>query len=129
MSLATKQPDLASWTRLIEDAVREPDRTLSNLKVTHSHYLLSMALREVLGPESGANFHTWAVWGSRKAGITIREEGLDRALREVTILAGCAGLLAGFLLGVVLWQWLPWWVVPGLCTAGAAVGAWTGRRW
>jgi hypothetical protein len=129
MSVATTQPDLASWNRLIEDAVREPDRTLSNLKVTHAHYLLSTALGEILGPESGANFHTWAVWGSRKAGVTVREEGLDRALREVTVLASCAGLLAGLLAGVVLWHWLPWWVVPGLCVGGALGGAWSGRRW
>lgn len=129
MSVATKQPDLASWNHLIKDAVHDSDRTLSNLKVTHAHYLLSMAFREVLGPDSGANFHTWAVWGSRKAGVTIREGGLDRALREVTILAFCAGLLTGFLLGVVLWYWLPWWVVPGLCTLGAVCGTWTGRQW
>src|SRR4051794_22654086 len=129
MSVTAERSELSSWGRLIDEAVREPDRALSNLKVTRAHYLLSLALREVVGPEGGANFHTWAVWGSRKAGVTIREEGLDRAMREVTILALCSGLLAGFLSGITLWCWLPWWVVPGLSALGAACGAWTGRRW
>jgi hypothetical protein len=97
--------------------------------VTRAHYLLSLALRDVVGAGSGANFHTWAVWGSRKAGVTIRQEGLDRALREVTILALCAGLLTGFLLGLALSPWLPGWLAPVLSTVGAAVGAWTGRGW
>jgi hypothetical protein len=129
LSVGTTPIDLACWNDLIRDAVQDPDRALSNLKVTHTHYLLSIALQEVLGPESGANFHTWAVWGSRKAGVTIREEGLDRALREVTILAFCAGLLTGFFLGVVLWHWLPGWVVPCLSLVGAGCGTWTGRQW
>jgi hypothetical protein len=131
--MATSDPaeqlDLAFWSRLISAAVDEPDRTLSNLKVTRAHYLLSRALEEVVGPHGGANFHTWAVWGSRKAGVTIREEGLERALREVTILASCTGLLLGFLLGVALWSWLPWGGVLGLAASGALCGAWTGRRW
>jgi hypothetical protein len=129
MSVAEKQTEPASLTHLIEDAVREPNVILSNLKVTHAHYMLSTALGDLLGPDSGANFHTWAVWGSRKAGVTIREEGLDRSLREVTIIAFCVGLLTGFLLGVVLQRWLPWWIVPVLCAAGALCGTWTGRRW
>jgi hypothetical protein len=77
-------------------------------------------MREVLEAEAGANFHTWAVWGSRKAGVTIRHEGLDRALREVTILALCAGLLTGFLLGLALSPWLPGWVAPALLAVGAS---------
>jgi hypothetical protein len=31
----------------------EPNPTLSNLKVTRTHYLLSLALCEVLGAEAG----------------------------------------------------------------------------
>jgi hypothetical protein len=129
MSIVASQPDVAFWNRLIEEAVRERDAKLSNLKVTRAHYLLSQALLDVVGAEGGANFHTWAVWGSRKAGVTIREEGLDRAMREVTILAFCTGLLAGFLLGVVLWSWLPWWVVLALSALGGVTGACTGRYW
>ena len=44
MSIATKPPTLTFWNHLIEDAVREPDRALSNLKVTSAHHLLSVAL-------------------------------------------------------------------------------------
>jgi hypothetical protein len=129
MTPTTTRTELAAWDRLIGDAVREPNPALSNLKVTRAHYLLSLALHEVVGTEAGANFHTWAVWGSRKAGVTIRQQGLDRALREVTILALCTGLLAGFLLGLALSPWLPGWVTPALSAVGAAAGAWTGRRW
>jgi hypothetical protein len=129
MRVATIQRDLVSWKRLIEEAIEEPNRALSNFKVTQAHHLLSVALREAVGTEGGANFHSWAVWGSRKAGVTIREEGLDRALREVTLLALCLGLLAGFLLGEAMSLWLPWWIVPGLSALGAVCGAWTGRGW
>src|SRR3954470_9115136 len=129
MSVTAARAELSSWDRLIDEAVREPDRALSNLKVTRAHYLLSLALREVVGPEAGANFHTWAVWGSRKAGLTVREEGLDRAMREVTILALCTGLLTGFLLGLALSPWLSGWAALALAAAGAAAGAGTGRRW
>jgi len=129
MSAIPTQHDLPSWKYLIDEAIQEPNRTLSNLKVTQVHYLLSLALREVVGPEGGTNFHTWAVWGSRKAGVTIREEGLDRALREVTILASGVGLFAGFLLGEGLGLWLPWWNVLILSAVGASCGAWMGRCW
>ena len=129
MSVVAGHADLASWDRLIHEAVGEPNPTLSNLRVTRAHHLLSLALLDVVGRDGGANFHTWAVWGSRKAGVTIREEGLERALREVTILALCTGLLIGFLLGVLLCVWLPWWVVPALSALGAGVGAGTGRYW
>jgi hypothetical protein len=120
-------PSLDTWNRLIRKAVEEPDPVLSNLKVTRAHYLLS--LRDATGPEAGANFHSWAVWGSRKAGLTVREEGLDRAMREVTLLSLCAGLLTGFLLGVALGFWLPWWGVLLLSAFGAVCGTVTGRGW
>ncbi len=129
MRIATPQRDLISWKHLIDEAVQEPNSALSNLKVTQAHYLLSLALRDVVGTEGGANFHSWAVWGSRKAGETIREEGLDRALREVTVLALGLGLLTGFILGEALSFWLSWWVVPGLSALGAVGGACTGRGW
>jgi hypothetical protein len=129
MTLTATPTDRAAWDRLIGGAVREPDPTLSNLQVTRAHYLLSLALRELVGADAGANFHTWAVWGSRKAGVTVRQEGLDRALREVTILSFCTGLLTGFLLGLAVSAWLPGWVALALSAVGAAVGTWTGRRW
>jgi hypothetical protein len=129
MSVTAEHHDLAVWKRLIEGAVHEPDPTLSNLQVTRAHYRLSRALQEVVGPEGGANFHTWAVWGSRKAGVTIRGEGLDRALREVTLLAAGTGLLAGLVLGLALSEWLPPWAAVGLSVLGAVCGGWAGRRW
>lgn len=121
MTTCMNQQDLSSWQSLIAEAIHEPDPILSNLKVTRAHHLLSLALREIVGEEGGANFHTWAVWGSRKAGVTIRAEGLDRALREVTILASGTGLLAALLLGKGLRSGLP--------VAGALAGGWLGRHW
>jgi hypothetical protein len=47
------------------------------------------------GTDAGANFHTWAVWGSRKAGVTIRQEDLGEALRNATVVAGIVGLIVG----------------------------------
>src|SRR4029077_2990904 len=76
--------DLAAWERAIREAVDDPDPVLANLKITRCHYLLSRALGDVLGPDAGANFHSWAVWGSRKAGVTIRQEDLDQARRDGT---------------------------------------------
>ncbi len=129
MTRTSTQPGLDPLSQLIAEAVQQPDPVLSNLQVTYAHYQLSLALQQVVGPEGGANFHTWATWGSRKAGVTIRQEGLERALREVTLLSSCTGMAAGLLLGLVLWRWLPWWIVPGLSGVGAACAAWTGRRW
>ena len=49
---------------------------LANLRITLVHRDLSLALRRLIGDSSGANFHTWAVWGSKTAGRTIRHEDL-----------------------------------------------------
>lgn len=129
MTAILNQRDLASWNDLIAEAIHGSDPVFSNLKVTRAHYLLSLALREVIGEEAGANFHSWAVWGSRKAGVTIREEGLDRALREVTILASGTGLLSGWFLGEFLRAWLPRWSLAALSVAGALAGGGAGRHW
>ncbi len=64
------------WDEGIDAAVREPDPVLRNLRITLAHQELSLALREVTGEAAAANFHTWAVWGSKKAGRTIRQEDL-----------------------------------------------------
>jgi hypothetical protein len=127
VSLSAEQADLGFWRRVIEDAVHEPDPALSNLKITRCHYLLSLALRQVLGAEAGANFHSWAVWGSRKAGVTIRQEDLDQARRDATVVGGFVGCLVGLVLGWVLLAWLPWPVVLGPGLFGASCGAVTGR--
>src|ERR1044072_4703319 len=62
------------WDAGIDTAVGEPDPALRNLRITLAHQELSLALCEVTGEAAAANFHTWAVWGSTKAGRTIRQE-------------------------------------------------------
>ena len=128
MSVPAEQFDEGYWERQIRDAVGEPDPVLSNLKITRCHYLLSLALREVLGADCGANFHSWAVWGSRKAGVTIRQEDLDQARRDGTVVGGIVGVLVGLGLGWCLMTWLAWWIVPGMSLFGACCGAATGRQ-
>ncbi len=111
--------DAAWWQREIDTIISLSDPVLCNLRVTLAHYQLSLALQSVTGPNAGANFHTWAVWGSKKAGQTIRQED-TRTLRRLTKLfgGGCglgvvaaglmtpslvsigAGLFVGSLLGV-----------------------------
>jgi hypothetical protein len=66
--------DSAWWQGLIDAAIGGPDPVISNLRITLAHEELSRALHEVTGEASGANLHTWAVWGSKKAGRTIRRE-------------------------------------------------------
>jgi hypothetical protein len=62
------------WDAQIDAALDEPDPVLCNLRITLAHQELSLALRRVTGGAGAANFHTWAVWGSKKAGRTIRRE-------------------------------------------------------
>ena len=54
------------WNKSIADAIDAPNPTLSNLRITRVHYRLSCALQDAIGPAAGPNFHSWAVWGSRK---------------------------------------------------------------
>ncbi len=68
--------DARWWHSQIDAAVAGPDPVMCNLRITLSHQELSLALHEVTGAASGANFHTWAVWGSKKAGQTIRQDDL-----------------------------------------------------
>ncbi len=63
----------------IDVACATEGSALCNLRVTVGHYDLSLALRATLGADAGANFHTWAVWGSKKAGRTIRREDFTGA--------------------------------------------------
>src|SRR5450755_704885 len=94
------------WIGAIEDACNEPDSARSNRRITRLHYLLSEALANELGRESGPNFHSWAVWGSRKAGVTIRQEDLDSAIGNATVTAGLVGSVAGALTGAFARRWL-----------------------
>ncbi len=114
------------WNALISTAVETPDAVLANFRITRLHFLLSTALREVVGPEAGANFHSWAVWGSRKAGVTIRQEDKDQASRDATVVAGIVGGLVGAGVGWAfavfvewpLWASMAFWLVVGILTGG-----------
>ena len=98
----------ADWNALITDAIQTPDPFLSNFKITRLHYLLSNALLEAGGPDAGANFHSWAIWGSRKAGVTIRQEDKDQASRDATLVAGIVGAVVGVGVGWLLSDVLNW---------------------
>lgn len=86
--------DNASWQEQIDQAISTPDPVLANLRITAAHHELSLALHAVLGSDSGANFHTWATWGSKKAGRTIRQEEASYLNALAPLIGGCLGLLA-----------------------------------
>jgi hypothetical protein len=91
--------DRVWWEHQIDRAIATPDPALANLRITVAHYQLSLALRATLDPGGGANFHTWATWGSKKAGTTIRQEDAPH-LPTLARWAGCGlGLLGGAVLG------------------------------
>jgi len=89
------------WIVEIEEACAEPDPARSNRLITALHYLLSEALADQLGRAGGPNFHTWAVWGSRKAGSTIRQEDLEIAIDQAAATAGVIGSVIGAATGVL----------------------------
>jgi hypothetical protein len=120
------------WIAEIEDACAEPDRARSNNRITLLHYRLSEELADKLGRAGGPNFHSWAVWGSKKAGVTIRQEDLDSAIRNATVAAGIVGTLIGAATGVVAGRRLRW-LQDSLAAAigsgiGALAGGYTGRQ-
>lgn len=88
-------PDGAWWEAEINTAVTNSQPVLCNLRITLTHYELSSALRAVTGADTGANFHTWAVWGSKKAGKTIRQEDIPHLGRLAGPLGAAASALAG----------------------------------
>jgi hypothetical protein len=120
------------WIRAIKDASGEPDPARSNHLITRMHYLLSEALATRLGREGGPNFHSWAVWGSRKAGVTIRQEDLYNVVSKATVTAGVAGGFIGAATGVIVGQWLrlsPHYFTAVLGTGmGVLAGSWAGRQ-
>ncbi|MDP1561094.1 MAG: hypothetical protein Q8M16_06830 [Pirellulaceae bacterium] len=114
---------------LISEANRTPDPILSNFRITRIHYLLSVGLANAIGPDAGANFHSWAVWGSRKAGVTIRQEDRDQASRDATLVAGTVGAVVGIGVGWGLSSLFPWslpWSIAVWTLLGAAVGGFCG---
>ena len=120
---------MAHWDALITESVETPVPVLANFKITRIHYLLSEALQDVVSREAGANFHSWAVWGSRKAGVTIRQEDKDQASRDATIVAGIVGAVVGAGLGcqvaaIASWDLLV--SIVGWLVIGTAVGGYCG---
>lgn len=111
----------AAWQEQIHDAVTEADAVLSNQKITQCHYQLSLTLRQALGADAGANFHTWAVWGSHKAGATIRGEDLAAAGPGTVLLMALGGVMA-----VAVGLWVPG-AVAAFALVGMVVGALTWR--
>lgn len=122
--------------KIIEQALQEPCPAKCNEMITLAHRQLSQALARTLNAEGVANFHSWAVWGSKKAGVTIRQEDLESALADATRVAGLCGTAVGFVASRFLGSPLPWWksrvgTVSGMAL-GATVGSWSGRaiaRW
>jgi len=119
---ATYLTDYEYWEQRIRHAISEPEPALSNRLVTETHYGLSNALMEALGPETGANFHSWAVWGSRKAGVTIRQEDLDKSIRDGAVVAGVVGTVVAILGGLLIDRRLKG-VSRATWAAGVATGA------
>ncbi len=76
------------WQAQIDTAVAGSDPVICNLRITLVHQELSLALARATGVASGANFHTWAVWGSKTAGRTIRREDLPVLPPAAAIVAG-----------------------------------------
>ena len=131
MSMPVEYFETEFWKREIKDAVETSDPAVSNRKITLVHYRLSQVLQSVTGSDAGANFHTWAVWGSRKAGVTIRQEDLGDALRDAMLVAGIVGFLVGL---TASWVSIIWWltnwhwsIVPLSAIFGMCCGAWAGR--
>lgn len=89
--------DAAWWQDEVRAVIADSDPVRANLRITLSHDRLSLALRSVTGVDAGANFHTWAVWGSRKAGATIRCDDTARVRQGVQRVATMAGLAASLL--------------------------------
>ncbi len=113
------------WNALISAAVETSDPVSANFKITRLHYLLSEALQDAVGRNAGANFHSWAVWGSRKAGITIRQEDRDQASRDASFVAGIVGAVVGALVGWLCVRYAGSSLLLSLC-GWVLVGAGTG---
>ncbi len=118
---------LENWTAQIRRAISEPDPVLGNLLITQAHDDLSRALRDAIGADAGANFHTWAVWGSKKAGETIRFED-TRAFRQQVFAVSLVGAMAAFAVGALGTS--PLTITAGMIVAAAIalVPSWLVRR-
>ena len=88
----------------IDSALALRDAAECNRAITECHYGLSKALLGILGQDSGVNFHSWAVWGSKKAGVTVRQEDLHQAREDAMRAGGVAGLAVGIAVARLLSQ-------------------------
>lgn len=114
----------------IKDALLIKDPAEANWAVTLAHRALALRLKRVTGEEAGANFHAWAVWGSQKAGTTIRQEDLESALIDARKISGIVGGIVGCACAWVVMGWVGWPSMGGmwgvLLVVGVALGAWIG---
>lgn len=123
------EPREVDLFRLIRESIEEQSASVSNRKVTLAHYYLSEGLQNLIGKEAGPNFHSWAVWGSKKAGVTIRQEDLNEAIGNATVVAGIAGFLVGIATAaIVIWFFVETSLVVTslLLFTGGMIGAVTG---
>lgn len=97
---------------VLDEVVANPDPAEANRDITCAHHELSVLLDRRLGPDAGANFHTWAVWGSREAATTIGRNDVSGLTARVGGIAGAAGALLGAVLAG-----------PGGGACGALLGA------
>ena len=101
-SLPSPAPSEADWRCWLDDIAAIDDPETANRAITNAHHRLSVTLDAVLGPGSGANFHTWAVWGSREAGRTIERRDIPGLRWRVALLGAAIGAILGTVLfGVV----------------------------
>jgi len=98
----------------LQAIVTRTDPVEANRGITAGHHRLSQLLDATLGPDAGANFHTWAVWGSREAGRTI-------ARRDVAGLTGLVAAVGAMLAAALAWP-TGWPVVPTAVGAAAVFG-------
>jgi hypothetical protein len=121
----------AWWRGQIDEAVDDRSPVLSNLRITLVHQQLSLALQRLIGDSSGANFHTWAVWGSKTAGRTIRQDDLPVPIRAIAPAGALAGAGAAAMLRERRVNWRRGAGAAGrhavLVAGGAGLGAAGGR--
>jgi hypothetical protein len=73
-----------------------PDPVAANRLITRAHHELGHLLAAALGEDTGPNFHTWAVWGSREAGRTIARHDVVGLTPAVTALGALVGAALGW---------------------------------
>jgi hypothetical protein len=86
--------------RAVSEIVRAGDAQVANRRITQAHFELSGILADVLGADTGPNFHTWAVWGSREAGRTIGRRDVTGLTAWVALAGAAAGLALGWTTGL-----------------------------